>query len=565
MDEPLSPTSFKKPPKGEPHFPWWVPVALLLILSGPFLLEPKDHAALAHYDRRLVILSPHHESIRQEFGDAFASDWFQRTGEEVYLDWRIPGGSSEIFLFLKSEFLGAFQEAFELQQGRPMTPEMLKGFQDPKTPEQPSEGYSKDVVDARRDFLASNVGIGVDLLFGGGTPDFQQLADAGYLVSSPPGGLSGIPAIEARHPEWFRSEVIPEALSGEVFRDPRQRWIGAVLATFGILHNKDLLKRLQVAEPPQNWEALGDPKLLGQLALADPSKSGSAAKAFELIIQEQIQKTLAAAKGPLGPEEEALLINEGWLKGLQLIQRMGANARYFTDSAAKISLEVGRGDAAAGMAIDSYGRATQDAVAKEDGSSRVGFVSPLGGTSVSVDPIALIRGSKDPELATAFMEFVLSMKGQKLWAFKVGAPEGPHHHALRRMPIRRDFYQVGFTAFMSDPLEEPYEKAGHFIYHPEWTRSLFGAIRFVIRVLCVDTHEEQQAAWRIMIAHGMPKEALQVFHDLEGVDLQSIHQKILPILNGRDKLAEVRLGRELAETFRARYRRAALIAQGAGS
>ncbi|NBS16136.1 MAG: ABC transporter substrate-binding protein [Gammaproteobacteria bacterium] len=565
MDDRLSPSSLKKPPKGEPHFPWWVPVALVLILSGPFLLEPKDHAALAHDDRRLVILSPHHESIRQEFGDAFASDWFQRTGERVYLDWRIPGGSSEIFLFLKSEFLGAFQEAFELQHGRSMTSEMLKGFQDPKTPEQPSEGFSKDVVDARRDFLASQVGIGVDLLFGGGTPDFQQLADAGYLVSSPPGGLSGIPAIEARHPEWFRSEVIPETLSGEVFRDPRRRWIGAVLATFGILHNKDLLKRLQVAEPPEHWEALGDPKLLGQLALADPSKSGSAAKAFELIIQEQIQKTLAAAKGPLGPEEEALLINEGWLKGLQLIQRMGANARYFTDSAAKIALEVGRGDAAAGMAIDSYGRATQDAVAKEDGSSRVGFVSPLGGTSVSVDPIALMRGSKDPELATAFMEFVLSMKGQKLWAFKVGTPEGPHHHALRRMPIRRDFYQVGLNAFMSDPSEEPYEKAAHFIYHPEWTRSLFGAIRFLIRVLCVDTHAEQQAAWRVIIAHGMPKEALLVFHDLSGVDLQSVHQKILPILNGRDKLAEVRLGRELAETFRARYRRAALIAQGAGS
>ncbi|NDE56906.1 MAG: hypothetical protein EB071_08520, partial [Gammaproteobacteria bacterium] len=118
MDDRLSPSSLKKPPKGEPHFPWWVPVALVLILSGPFLLEPKDHAALAHDDRRLVILSPHHESIRQEFGDAFASDWFQRTGERVYLDWRIPGGSSEIFLFLKSEFLGAFQEAFELQHGR---------------------------------------------------------------------------------------------------------------------------------------------------------------------------------------------------------------------------------------------------------------------------------------------------------------------------------------------------------------------------------------------------------------------------------------------------------------
>ena len=217
------------------------------------------------------------------------------------------------------------------------------------------------------------------------------------------------------------------------------------------------------------------------------------------------------------------------------------------------------------MAIDVYGRATQDAVARADGTSRVGFISPLGGTSVSVDPIALLRGSKDPELATAFMEFVLSMQGQKLWAFKAGTPEGPIHHALRRLPIRRDFYREDLSALMSDPLEKPYDTAAHFVYHPEWTRSLFGAIRFLIRVICVDTHEEQQAAWRILIAHGMPSEALKVFHDLSGVDLESVHQKILPILNGRDKLAEVRLGRELAETFRARYRRAALIAQGEGS
>jgi ABC-type Fe3+ transport system substrate-binding protein len=565
MDDPVSPISFNKRSKGDSHFPWWVPVALLLILLGPFLLKPNDHAALTHYDRRLVILSPHHESIRQEFGEAFAAQWLQRTGEQVYLDWRTPGGSSEIFLFLKSEFLGAFQQAFERQEGRPMSPEMLRGFQDPKTPEEPSEGVSEGVVSARRHFLASNVGIGVDLLFGGGMPDFQQLAEAGYLVSSPQGLFAGIPAIEARHPEWFRSDVIPEILSGEVFRDDHQRWIGAVLATFGILHNKDLLRRLSVAEPPEHWEALGDPKLLGQLALADPSKSGSAAKAFELIIQEQIQKTLATAKGPLSPKDEALLINNGWLQGLQLIQRMGANARYFTDSAVKIVLEVGRGDAAAGMAIDVYGRATQDAVARADGTSRLGFISPLGGTSVSVDPIALLRGSKDPELATAFMEFVLSMQGQKLWAFKAGTPEGPIHHALRRMPIRRDFYREDLSALMSDPLEKPYDTAAHFVYHPEWTRSLFGAIRFLIRVICVDTHEEQQAAWRILIAHGMPSEALKVFHDLSGVDLESVHQKILPILNGRDKLAEVRLGRELAETFRARYRRAALIAQGEGS
>ena len=143
MDDPVSPISFNKRSKGDSHFPWWVPVALLLILLGPFLLKPNDHAALTHYDRRLVILSPHHESIRQEFGEAFAAHWFQRTGEQVYLDWRTPGGSSEIFLFLKSEFLGAFQQAFERQEGRPMSPEMLRGFQDPKRQRNHQKGFQK--------------------------------------------------------------------------------------------------------------------------------------------------------------------------------------------------------------------------------------------------------------------------------------------------------------------------------------------------------------------------------------------------------------------------------------
>ncbi|MFM2007487.1 MAG: hypothetical protein RLZZ09_3142, partial [Pseudomonadota bacterium] len=87
----------------------WVLLALLATLTGPFLLKPKEADLASHYDRRLVIISPHNERVRHEFGRAFTDAWKVRTGETVYLDWRIPGGSSEVTLFLKSEFAGAFQ------------------------------------------------------------------------------------------------------------------------------------------------------------------------------------------------------------------------------------------------------------------------------------------------------------------------------------------------------------------------------------------------------------------------------------------------------------------------
>jgi hypothetical protein len=251
------------------------------------------------------------------------------------------------------------------------------------------------------------------------------------------------------------------------------------------------------------------------------------------------------------------------LHGLRLIQRISANARYFTDSATKIPLEVARGDAAAGMAIDAYGRAAEDAVRQPDGMSRVGFVAPEGGTSVSVDPIAMLRGAPEARLATAFMGFVLSPRGQKLWAFRPGAPDGPSAAALRRLPVRRDFYTAEHQRYMTDAAEAPYVKARQFVYHPEWTGPLFGALRFLIRVLCVDAHIEQRRAWRAMIGQGMPPGALAAFHALDGLRYDEVRARIAPVLRARDKVAEVRLARELGERFRERYARAYRLAVAA--
>ncbi|HYF36842.1 MAG TPA: hypothetical protein VD994_16215, partial [Prosthecobacter sp.] len=71
-------------------------VALIGVIVAPFLLKPVQSTAPSHYDRRLVIVSPHYERIRQEFGQAFARHWQAKTGETLFIDRRVPGGTSEI-------------------------------------------------------------------------------------------------------------------------------------------------------------------------------------------------------------------------------------------------------------------------------------------------------------------------------------------------------------------------------------------------------------------------------------------------------------------------------------
>jgi iron(III) transport system substrate-binding protein len=533
-----------------------VGAAMLATLAGPFLLKPKESTAPTHYDYRLVIISPHNDRIRAEFGQAFAKHWKATHGETLFIDWRVPGGTSEIAMLIKSEALAAFQQHWEKDLHQTWTPAVAQDCLNPKA--------APDNA-ARKAYLASNVSTGIDVLFGGGAYDFEQQAKAGTLVAGD-GKNTGISALSKRHPEWFSDAGIPEKLSGEPFRDPQSRWCGTCLSSSGIVFNRDVLRRIGIAEDPDAWSDLADPRYYGQIALSDPGKSGSVTKALEMLIQQQMQiayeRLKAVPKSKLTPEQlEAQAVAEGWNEGMRLILRISANARYFTDFSTKIPLEVAKGDAAAGMCIDFYGRSAEENVKKADGSSRVGFIAPLGGTSISVDPIGMLRGAPDAELATAFIEFVLGDAGQKLWSFRAGEPGGPQHLALRRLPVRHDLYTPENISRMSDGKEAPFEKAEAFIYHPERTAAAFSAIRFIVRVICVDSHDELHAAWKEIIDHGMPERAVQVLEDMTRVKYEAAMGTIAKTLAARDKMQETRLARELGDAFRNQYIKAGHMAQ----
>ena len=249
---------------------------MAVVVAAPMILRDDESAKISKSELRLDVITPHNELIRREFGEAFSRYYEETHGKSVYLNWRVPGGTSEIKRVLDNAFSSAAKNGKE--------------------------------------------GIGLDLFFGGGVYDFNQQAKKGRFQKL---------AIFETHPELFASGVISKTQSGETYYGDDLDWIGVCLSSFGICYNVDSLKRLNL-EAPKSWDDLGEPGFVNGLALADPTKSGSVAKAFEMLVQQKIHDSLE--QGLL--QEEAC--QKGWVKGLNLIQQVAANARYFTDKSSKV-------------------------------------------------------------------------------------------------------------------------------------------------------------------------------------------------------------------------------------
>ncbi|MCA1809635.1 MAG: ABC transporter substrate-binding protein [Kiritimatiellia bacterium] len=476
---------------------------LAVLLAVPFLLRPRRPPAAAN-SLRLVIISPHNEAVRYEFATAFSAWHAAHFGRPVVIEWRNIGGTSEIARYLDSEFKAARQVGLE--------------------------------------------GIGIDLLFGGGQFDHARQARNGNTQPS---------AIRRRRPEWFDPEIIPAEFGGELFYDQADHWFGCCLSSFGICYNTDVIDTLAIAPTPAHWSDLSDFAYFGQLALADPTKSGSINKAFEMLIQEQM-----AAELGTGPEDQDSLA-AGWRRALRLLRAIGANARYFTDAAGKVPMDVSQGNAAAGMCIDFYGRFESETVMRNEGSQRMRYLTPAAGSSISVDPISLLRGAPHHDLAEVFIEFCLSPQGQQLWNYRPGTAGGPRRYSLRRLPVRRDQYTPEHLQYMADPEALPYEEAAGFRYRPEWTARYFGLIRVLIRAMCLDTHNELTAAWSAIHAAGDAPRAMALLErlppDAEYPALEGTLQRL------GDRLEASRLAREWVIFFRDNYRQAADLAQSGAS
>lgn len=477
--------------------------ALVLVAIAPLMLRKGEVVSAGAADERLVVITPHNETIQREFSEAFARYWKEKTGKTVYIDWRTPGGTTEIRMVLDEQFAAAKKDGRE--------------------------------------------GIGIDVMFGGGDYIFRKLAEEGKLKKLD---------VFSRHPDWFdKKKGIPFRHTGEQYYDEEQRWVGVCLSQFGICYNTDILKDLGV--PPLNsWDDLGDPRLFGKIAMADPTKSGSVARAFEMLVQQKIHERLAITKqepGETAAECRLRGIRYGWAEGLNLIQRISANSRYFTDSASKIPHDVAQGDAAAGMCVDFYGRSYHEKLLRPDGSSRLQWIAPKNGTSIGADPVAIMQGAPNSELAQGFVEFLLTKEGQLLWSAKVGTSFGPRYNELHRLPIKPEMYSAQYLKDFSAPELNPYTSEAGFDYDASITGPVFGAFRVIIRSMCIDAHIELQSAWVALAAANFPQRAMAHFHDVSIASYDKTMVEIRKELGPDRKLHLADMTKRMTALFRRNY------------
>ncbi|MCU0897656.1 MAG: extracellular solute-binding protein [Burkholderiales bacterium] len=212
-----------------------------------------------------------------------------------------------------------------------------------------------------------------DIFWGGESALFDKLAEQKLIakLDLPKEVMDAIPASIGK----------PKPI---LLKDPNGFWTGTVLEPYGLVYHPRLLQRLGV-QPPKDWDDLLDPKLKGNVAQCAPTRSSSSHATYEVILQR-----------------------DGDAKGWEWLKRLGGNTGMFTARSRDVPSVVAKGEFAAGFAVPSY-MAFEDRLAGFD----IKFVAPKTAW-ITPEPIAILAGAPHPKAARAFIEFMLSERGQKV-------------------------------------------------------------------------------------------------------------------------------------------------------
>lgn len=212
-----------------------------------------------------------------------------------------------------------------------------------------------------------------DIFWGGESALFDKLAEQKLLarLDLPKGVVDSIPD------SIGKPKPIP-------LKDPKGFWIGTVLEPYGLVYHPKLLAKLGVPEP-KDWDDLLHPKLKGHVVQCAPTRSSSSHATYEVILQR-----------------------DGDAKGWDWLKRLAANTGIFTARSRDVPSVVARGEFAAGFAVPSY-MAFEDRLAGYE----LKFVAPKTAW-ITPEPIGILAGAKNPKAAAAFIEYMLSERGQRM-------------------------------------------------------------------------------------------------------------------------------------------------------
>ena len=204
---------------------------------------------------------------------------------------------------------------------------------------------------------------------------------------------------------WYGGTIEPHFQAGDLgllepYRSPKQAEIMPQFKTltdkkgdltsigymlvlgFGV--NTEKLKQLGVSEYPKCWNDLLNPKLKGEVQLADPQISGTTYTVIASLIQ-------------MWGEEKAF----------DFLKKLDVNVSQYVKSSL-VTSNLARGESAVSVGfVHSY-------VTEKENGAPVEVVMPCDGDSYSLGGISILKGARNLDNAKLFMDWALSAEAQEI-------------------------------------------------------------------------------------------------------------------------------------------------------
>jgi len=213
----------------------------------------------------------------------------------------------------------------------------------------------------------------VDIFWGGESALFEKLAEQKLLQK-----------VDLSREAWDSIPVSIGTPKPIPLKDKDGYWVGTALEPYGLVYHPKKIQRLGIPEP-REWDDLLNPKLKGEVAQCAPRSSSSNAT------------------------YEVILSMHGEDRGWDWLRKLAGNTGLFTARSRDVPTVVAKGEFAAGFAVPSY-MAFEEKLAGFD----LKFVAPKN-AFVTPEPMAILAGARNPKAARAFIEFLLSERGQRIF------------------------------------------------------------------------------------------------------------------------------------------------------
>jgi iron(III) transport system substrate-binding protein len=242
----------------------------------------------------------------------------------------------------------------------PHGPDLLGAFEsrfeaaNPEVDVQWLDMGSQEVLDRVRSEAANAQ---ADVWFGGPSQLFRSAAEEDLL--------------EAYNPPWADQVV--------QYSDAEGRYHGVYLTPLVITYNNEVVDS---ASAPQDWDEVLDTQWHDQVLIRDPLASGTMRTIFGMVIQRSVRETGAADEG------------------FQWLARLDEQTREYVLNPTLLYQKLARREGVVTLWD------MPDVEAVNETYPMLQYIYASSGTPLVEDAIAVVRGSRNPELARRFVDFI---------------------------------------------------------------------------------------------------------------------------------------------------------------